>query len=84
MSGYLAEFCSKSVDTYAGARWSTKSTWRSTRLFPGKVLAEDIYAGGGNLLLAKGTILSELLLGRIGELAAISHELIRLMVGDFG
>ncbi len=54
------------------------------RVVPGKVLAEHIYTEGGRLLLSKGTILTESLLERLRDLAVVSHDSVRLMVGDSG
>jgi len=50
---------------------------------PGKVLAEDIIAEDGTLLLASGIVLNESLLMRLKELAADSTEPVHLTIGDF-
>lgn len=52
------------------------------RVAPGRILAEDIYTEQGTLLLAAGMVLSQSLLKRLRELAALSSESIRFAVGD--
>ena len=49
----------------------------------GKVLAEDIHNEAGRLLLSTGTVLDQTLLRRLHEVMVVSHESIRLRVGDF-
>jgi DNA-binding NarL/FixJ family response regulator len=49
----------------------------------GKVLAEHIYSEGGRLLLSMGTVLNGAMLRRLHEVMLVSHESIRLLVGDF-
>jgi CheY-like chemotaxis protein len=49
----------------------------------GKVLAEDIHNESGRLLLSTGTVLDSTLLRRLHEVMVVSHESIRLRVGEF-
>jgi len=49
---------------------------------PGKVLAQNVHAERGRLLLARGTVLNAALIGRLRELEALSGEAISLQVGD--
>lgn len=49
----------------------------------GKVLAENIFNEGGRLLLSMGTVLTEAMLRRLHEVMLVSHESIRLLVGEF-
>jgi len=49
----------------------------------GKVLAEDIHNEAGRLLLSTGTVLDSTLLRRLHEVMVVSHESIRLRVGEF-
>ena len=49
----------------------------------GTVLAEDIHNEAGRLLLSTGTVLDQTLLRRLHEVMLVSHESIRLMVGEF-
>jgi len=49
----------------------------------GKVLAEDIHNEAGRLLLSTGTVLDQTLLRRLNEVMVVSHESIRLRVGEF-